>query len=303
LFITKTYIRLFHKMQLLLQLLVNGIIKGAIYAIVAFGLAIIYRGMRVFHIAHGAVYVISCYLFYTFFHLLNLPLSLAVFFTFVVVAIIAVCIELGVYKPLFKKEASSEIILIVSLALYVLIVNIIALFYGNETKMIFSEISSAITFSGIVMTHIQLIQLIISLLAFTGIYLMIKQTNIGRAITAMADNNFLAEVIGIDIWRLRMIMITIGSLLAAIAGILVSSDVGMDPWSGMSMLLAGAVAMIIGGVEKWEGALVGGLLLGILQALAIWKLSARWQDTVTFLVLFIFLLFKPEGILSSKKRV
>ena len=119
----------------------------------------------------------------------------------------------------------------------------------------------------------------------------------------MADNNFLAEVIGIDIWRLRMIMITIGSLLAAIAGILISSDVGMDPWSGMSMLLAGAVAMIIGGVEKWEGALVGGLLLGILQALAIWKLSARWQDTVTFLVLFIFLLFKPEGILSSKKRV
>jgi len=290
-------------MELLFQLLINGIIQGAIYAIVAMGLAIIYRGMQVFHVAHGAVFTLACYLFYTFFCLCNWPLSISIFSTLVIIAIIASFMEILIYRPLSKKKASSEVVIIVSLALYVLIVNLIALFYGNETKILFHNIPSSITLWGIIVTYIQLIQFIVSLIVFGVVYLIIRQTNMGRAITAIANNSFLSEVVGIDIWRLRMIMIIIGSWLAAIAGILVASDVGIDPWSGMSILLVGVVAMIIGGVEKWEGALVGGLLLGVLQALAIWKFSARWQNLITFLVLLIFLLFRPEGILSNKKRI
>jgi len=290
-------------MVLLLQLILNGIVIGTIYGIIALGLLIVYRGMKIFHIAHGAIFTLSCYMFYTFCRLFHFSVFISIPLTLLSVIAIAYFIEKLVYKPLSEKKASSEVSLIVSFGVYIILVNSIALFYGNETKLVFDRVFSSYTFLGITLTSIQIIQFLISLGTFVAIYLLLKKTNIGKAITAIAENSFLAEVIGIDIWKLRKIMIALSAFLAGIAGILISADIGMDPWGGMNILLSGAVAMIIGGIERWEGASVGGLLLGIIQAVSIWKFSVKWQNVTTFLVLFVFLLFRPQGILTEKKRI
>jgi branched-chain amino acid transport system permease protein len=122
-------------------------------------------------------------------------------------------------------------------------------------------------------------------------------------IRAMRDDVELLSSIGINPQHVRRIVFALGSSLAGVSAMLTGLDVGIDPNIGMVAILNGAVAVIVGGVGIFEGAAFGALLLGLLQSLAVWKFSARWQDTVTFLVLIIFLLLRPEGILGSRRRI
>jgi branched-chain amino acid transport system permease protein len=135
------------------------------------------------------------------------------------------------------------------------------------------------------------------------LFLLFKKTKTGNLIIAFSNNPKLIETIGYNPHKIRIIIFTIGSALAAISSSLSALDVGIDPNIGMSALFASAVAVIIGGVNIFEGAIIGGILIGILQSLVVWQTSARWMDAFTFLILIIFLLFRPEGILSKKVRI
>lgn len=289
--------------MLLFQLIINGLIRGSIYALVALGFALIYRGARAFHIAHGGIYTTGAYALFSFAAVLNWSLPIAVFSALFITVIVGLISEEAVYYPFYKRKASSSVVIIASLGIYIFIANVIALFYGNETKIVFSGISKSYSAGDLIVTKMQVIQFIVAVLALTGTWLFLRRQRYGQMIKALANNPLLAEVLGMDIRNIRRLIFGLGSLLAGIAAILVASDVGIDPWVGMSMLLAGAVAMIVGGVDKWEGAILGGFLLGLIQAVAIWKFSARWQNTVTFIVLILFLLFRPQGILGEKKRL
>ena len=289
--------------MLLIQLILNGLIRGSIYSLVALGFAIIYRGARAFHIAHGGIYTVGAYALFSFFVILKCNLPVAIGFALLVTVIIGLLSEELVYYPFYRRKASSSVIIIASLGIYILIANVIALFYGNETKIVFSGISESYSVAELVVTKIQIIQLIVAVITLLATWLFLRRQRYGQMIKALANNPLLVEVLGMDIRNIRRLIFALGSLLAGIAAILVASDVGIDPWVGMSMLLTGAVAMIVGGVDKWEGAILGGFLLGLIQAVAIWKFSARWQNTVTFIVLILFLLFRPQGILGEKKRL
>jgi len=289
--------------MLLIQLLINGFIKGGIYALMALGFALIYRGARVFHIAHGGIYIAGAYCFYACYSLLHLPLFISIFFTLSLVTLLGILCEILFYAPLANKKASSPVVIIASLSIYIILVNIIALVFGNETQIIFREISESYTIGSIILIKTQLFQLLFSILPLMAITLALNKTKLGMSLKALANNPTLSLALGFDVKKLRIIIFALGSFLAGIAAILISADVGIDPWSGLSMLLSGAVAMIIGGVKRWEGPILGGFFLGIVQALAIWQLSARWQDVITFVLLIVFLLLRPQGILGMKLRM
>jgi branched-chain amino acid transport system permease protein len=131
----------------------------------------------------------------------------------------------------------------------------------------------------------------------------LRLTKWGRLIQALADNPQLVSVIGMDVRKIRLLIFALGSVLAGFAACLVALDVGMDPRLGMNILLIAAVAVIIGGVKVFEGALVGAFLVGILQSLVIWQVSAKWEHAVTFVLLIVFLLTRPEGILGERRRL
>jgi len=120
---------------------------------------------------------------------------------------------------------------------------------------------------------------------------------------ALVDSPTLLGVIGVDVKRMRLKVFAIGSMLAGIAACLVAFDIGMDPYGGLNMLLTAAVAVIIGGLKTIEGAIVGAFGVALIQNLAVYQISARWEQPVTFLVLILFLLFRPLGLLGRRGRV
>jgi branched-chain amino acid transport system permease protein len=285
-----------------LQILANGFLSGCGYALVALGFALIYTTTRTFHFAHGAVYTLSAYLFYTLYNIWAWPLWIALLLTPVFAALSGILIDKIVYLPLVRRGSSPFIHLLSSLGLYIVIVNFIAMLYGNDTKVLSAGVQSSIHLGALVLTKFQLLTLLSFAVLFAGLVLVLRKTSLGRTIRAMRDDVDLVSALGIDPLKTRMMVFAIGSGLAAVSAILNGLDVGIDPNIGLTGVLTAAVAVIIGGIGILEGAAFGALLLGVLQGLAIWQVSSRWQDAVTFLVLLLFLLFRPQGAFGRRRR-
>jgi len=288
---------------MLLQLLVNGLISGCGYALVALGFALIYGTTKTFHFAHGAVYTLSAYFLYTFYNLWKFPLSLAIVLSLFLTAIIGILVDELIYLPLDKKGSSPLIRMLSSLGLYIIMINFVAMIYGNETKVLNPSIQPTYHIGSLILTRIQAVIFLFSVLLFILLILFLRKMKAGMMIRAARDNSRLLSVVGINPRRIRWLVFSLGSLLAGIASLLNGLDVGIDPNIGMPVFLNGAVAVIIGGVGMIEGSILGALLLGILQSLVIWKFSARWQDTMTFILLILFLLFRPQGFLGVRRRI
>ncbi|MEO0129641.1 MAG: branched-chain amino acid ABC transporter permease [candidate division WOR-3 bacterium] len=287
---------------MLLQFLANGIAQGSVYAIVAIGFALIYQITKVFNIAQGATYTISAYIFFTIARILNLPVILGLIIGILAGVLFVILSEKFIFIPLYTKEASPGISLISSIGLYIFVVNFIALIYGNETKILSPGIERTFTFGGIILTRIQIFEIIACFLGIPIILIFLWTSRIGKQIRGVIDNPKLANALGTDIKNIRIIACIIGGGLISIGSCLVALDVGIDPQIGIGAILNGAVGMIIGGINSLSGAAIGGLTLGIIQNLVVYQTSARWQSAITFLILIIFLVFKPEGIFGSKKR-
>lgn len=287
---------------MLTQFIANGLVTGMIYGLIALGFALVYNTTKIFHIAYSAIYMIAPYFLFHFINAYGLDLFSAVVLAVIFTAIIGVITDILVYYPLYKKKSSANVMMISSIGIMVILINLVAMIWGNETKMINPDISKIYTWNNIILTRTQIIQFIVSLFFISGFLLFLKLTKFGIKIRAYRDDANLIEIMGVKTRQLRMILFAISSIFAAIAGCLVSYDVGMTPYVGMPMLLNAAVALIIGGVGKFHAPVIGGVLIGLLQAIVVYLTSARWQDAVTFTLLIVFLLFRPQGILGEKIR-
>lgn len=285
------------------QFLANGIVSGCVFALVALGFALIYNTTRTFHFAHGAIYTLAAYLFYTLSTLWGWPLLLSFPLTLGCAALAGMLIDEIVYHPLVECGSSLLIQMLSSLGVYIVIVNFIAMVYGDETKVMSPGLQPVYTLGSVILTRIQIMTSLSFVATFGILITILKKTYLGKLIRAMRDDTVLVAAMGISPRRLRLIVFSFGSTLAAVAAVLRGLDVGIEPHSGMVAMLSGAVALIIGGVGIFEGAALGALLLGVIQSFAVWKGSARWQETVTFLLLIFFLLCRPEGLLGSRRRV
>jgi len=287
---------------MLLQLLANGIIMGSVYALVALGFALVYNTTKTFHIAYAAIYMFSSYMVLSFYKFLQMPLLISFLIAIFLTMGLSILIERTVYLPLVKKNSSLNVIMISSIGVMIVVINMIAMFYGNETQILNPNISKSVTFGNIILTHTQLAQLVISLMVIGIFITFLKYSKFGIKTRAMRDDNILCTVFGMNINRMRLSLFGLSAIFAAVGGGLVAYDVGMDPYIGMPMLLNGVVALIIGGVGRFEAPILGGFIIGIMQSLAVWVFSSRWQDAVTFSLLLIFLLFRPQGLLGEKQR-
>jgi branched-chain amino acid transport system permease protein len=296
-------------MEITIQLIINSIISGLLLLLVAYGFSLIFNVTRVFHIAHGAVYVASVYVFIFSKSLLNADLPvymlwiIPIFITIIFVILLAGLIELLVYRPLYTRRANDLISLITSLGLYVVIVNVIAVFFGNETIMINNETGKTLIKNGIIITHGQQVQFIVSLLCIFILSFPFMFSDLSKKIRAVTDNQEIASVIGIDVKKIRLIAIIFGSLLAASSGLLNAYDIGIEPQMGMNITLSAVVVVILAGQNKLRSLLFTSMFISVVQNFTEWFLSAQWKEGITYLILIIVLLFRTEGILSYKLRV
>ena len=285
----------------MIQIVVNGIIAGSLYALIALGFTIIYKTVKFFHFAHGVVYATGAYLAYTFVISLGVNSIVSFFLAAALVGVVGVLIDRLIYLPLRKRKAPNLVFLIASFGIFIFIQNLLQLIYGAQILTIRTgPVKEGHHVLGAVITDTQLLILATSVALCLGLWLFVKKTKLGKAMRAVADDPLAASVVGIYPERIILAAFAFGSTLAGAAGIMISLETNIEPTMGMSAILKGIIASIIGGIGSIPGAMFGGLLLGIAENLGVWKISAGWKDCIAFVILIVFLLLRPGGIMGIK---
>lgn len=283
-----------------MQILVNGIITGLTIAVLALGFTVVYLPTRVFHLALGGIYA---FVPFTAWALGDLPWFVAMLVAIISGIAISLLCEWVNHNPLEKKGAASGTHLVSSLGIYIILVQAIALIWGNETKVLRTGLDGVVKLGEMILTHAQLIAAGVSILILGLFYLWLKFSDLGLQFRALADNAKEFALRGYNVTRLRLLAFAISGLLGAIASLLVAYDIGFDPNGGLSAVLLAVVAVIIGGRSSFLGPVLVGILLGVVRSEVVWFLSARWQEAVTFLILALFLFLRPNGLLGNKVRL
>jgi branched-chain amino acid transport system permease protein len=270
---------------------------------VALGFGLIFRTTRVFHIAHGAIYTLAGFSAYFFMNHLKWPLIPDVVLSIIFACLVGILTEAAVYWPLEQRGASSPVMMISSLGVYIICVNAIAMVAGNENKTLQYGIDVTTSIGSVVLTRIQIAQLVGAPLVIAFYWAFLRLTRLGRICRAVADDSTLAAVLGVRVKGVRISVFAVGSLLAATGAILAALDIGIDPQIGFNALVLAAVACIIGGLHHFIGPALGGFLLGLIQSLVAWRIPTKWESSITFALLIVFLLFRPQGLLGIRKRL
>jgi branched-chain amino acid transport system permease protein len=283
-------------MMLLLQLFIDGLTSGALYALMAVGFAIIYNGTRILHLAHGAVFTFGGYALYVLGIGLHLSMPVALVGAVLAASCLGVAIDVVVYRPLRRRNSSAAAVLVASIGILTFFQALYALIFGTDTLNLHQGPLPTFEVGDVIVTSLHIVAAAVTIVVFPLLQLFLARSRYGRAIRALADNPHLAVVRGIDTERLYILVFALGSALAGIAVGLISFDLGVTPDMGFSVLFVALVAVIVGGVGYLPGAAAGGFLLGLLQKLSLWQLSARWQDVIVFGALVVFLVLRPQGI-------
>lgn len=284
-----------------LEAVFNGLIAGSIYALIALGFAVIYRTVRFFHFAHGGVYAVGAYVGYSVVIGAGAPPLVGFFLAAVAAGLVGVAVDQLVYRPLRRRKASNLIYLIASFGVFILIQNVIQILYGAQILSIRTgPVKVGHDVLGTIITDTQIVIMAVSIALLAGLWLFLQRTRLGTAMRAVADDPLGADIVGINPERIVIVAFFIGSMLAGAAGMLVSYETNLEPTMGFNAMLKAIVASIIGGVGSIPGAVLGGFLLGIVENLGIWKISAGWKDTIAFALLIFFLLAWPSGILGRR---
>ncbi|TET34909.1 MAG: branched-chain amino acid ABC transporter permease [Planctomycetota bacterium] len=288
---------------MLTQLILNAFISASIYILIAVSFTIIFRVVRFFHFTHAVIFTAGAYFVFFLRMELSFPFLIAVPTAIFASALLGCLIELTIYRSLRAKSTPPLVMLLVSLGIYIVLQNIISIAFGDDTKIIRSNlITEGFNLFGARITFIQGLTICTTIILLLLLVLFLKITRTGKAIRAVSSDPELAAISGIESSRIIIWAFAIGSAICGLAGILLSFDVGMTPTMGLTALMMGLVVAIIGGLANVSGIVLGGLLLGLAQQLGIWKFGAEWQDAIAFGILLGFLIVKPQGILGKNTK-
>lgn len=295
-------------MDIFLQQMVNGLTIGSLYALVALGYTMVYGVMRLINFAHGDLVALSAFVGLNVYtqifgeSITSLIAVITVFvFTAAIIAVVGVLLERLAYRPLRTAPRLSAVVSALGAGL--VIQNAVMLIWGPNMKIFPSNLfpSTIWDFGGVVITFTQVMILGLSSALMVGLYLFINQTKIGTAIRAVAIDQDAAKLMGINVNRIIMIIFIIGSLLGAVAGLFIGTYYrGITFNMGWMYGLNAFVAAIMGGIGNIPGAMLGGLMLGLFNAMITGYISTQWAETFTFVLLIVILIFRPTGILGEK---
>lgn len=285
-----------------MQVFANGLVSGASIALLALAFAVVYQPTRVFHIALAGIYSLVPFLALSL-GSAGIPWPICALAAIFSGGGLSVLCESLNHAPLDRKGAGPGLHLVSSLGIFIVLVQLIAMIWGNEVKVLRHGIDTVFTISSITLTRAQIIAAAVSCSLLFIFFFWLRFSKLGLQFRALADNPTQLALFGYNIRRLRFLAFGIAGLLAATSSLLVAFDLGFDPHGGLNALLLAIVAVIIGGRESLFGPVLAGFLLGVMRAQIVWYGSARWQDTVTYLLLVLFLFLRPQGLIGKKNRL
>jgi len=284
-----------------LNYLISGISLGSVYAIIALGYTMVYGIAKMLNFAHGDVIMIGAYVVFVATSSAGIPPLAAILLSMVICTAMGILIERVAYRPL-RGAASPLAVLITAIGVSYLLQNIALLVFGSNSKSFTSVVGiPALKLAGgqITISGETIVTIIASLVIVFGLTNFINRTKPGQAMLAVSEDQGAARLMGINVNGTIALTFAIGSALAAIAGVLLCSAYpSLTPYTGSMPGIKAFVAAVFGGIGSIPGAMIGGILLGIIEILGRAYISAQLADAIVFAVLIIVLLVKPTGILG-----
>lgn len=288
------------------QYLIAGISLGSIYAIMALGYTMVYGIAKMLNFAHGDVIMVGSYVVFYAVSSFNLPPIVAILLSVIVCTILGVVVERVAYKPL--RKAASLAVLITAIGVSYFLENSALLIFGSDTKSFPNVINvPAVSFNVgdevLKIPGTTVVTICACLVIMVALIMFVNKTKPGRAMLAVSEDREAASLMGIDVNKTIALTFAIGSGLAAIAGVLFCAQYhALNPYTGMLPGIKSFTAAVFGGIGSIPGALVGGLLLGIIENLSSAYISSQLANSIVFAVLIIVLLLKPTGLFGKKIR-
>lgn len=287
-------------MEVIFSTLINGLSLGGIYAMIALGYTMVYGIAKMLNFAHGDVIMVGAYLIYVFIATTN-PI-LAILFSVIGCVILGITIEKVAYKPL--RGASPLAVLITAIGVSYLLQSVAQIIFGSANKMVTVYEFGAVTLLGTTVQISALVTLGVTVVVMLMLTLFVKYTRLGRAMIAVSEDKGAAQLMGINVNAIISVTFAIGSALASLAGLFyllkapaVSNTMGAMPG------IKAFTAAVIGGIGSIPGAMLGGILLGVVESIS-YKITAiaPYTDAIEFSILIIILLVRPTGFLGKKRR-
>jgi len=286
------------------QVSINGLVAGSYFALGAIGLTLVYGILKLVNFAHGDMLTFGAYVAFLFNVTIGMPLLIALLVAVAATAAVGVVLELGMWRPMRRKKAGMLQLLLMAIGLAFVLRNAIQFVAGTQPRTLDVDRTSAISFLDLTIGRTQLIVLVTGIVVLLAVALMLRRTSLGRQMRALADNFDLAETTGIDTGRVVIVTWILSAGLAGLAGVLVVASTGsLTPNTGFQLLLAMFAAVILGGIGNAYGALAGGLVLGLSQEWSTLVIAAQWKIAVSFAVLILVLVFRPQGIFGSARTL
>jgi branched-chain amino acid transport system permease protein len=282
---------------------VNGLSLGAIYALGAVGLTLVYGILRLVNFAHGDFLTFGAYMAYLVNVTWGMPLVVAVFWAMIATALLGLLFERLLWGPMRAKRAGFLQLILMSIGLAFLLRAIIQWFWSTEIRVLDVDTTSTVQFLGLRIGQTQLIVVIVGVAVLVAVGLMLRLTLLGKRMRALSDDLELAETAGIDTRRVINYTWIFAGALAGLAGVLAAAITDLRPEMGFELLLPIFAAVILGGIGDAFGALAAGLVLGVVTEWSTLIIDARWKTAVGFLVLVIVLVIRPQGIFGRAKAI
>lgn len=274
---------------------------GSIYALVASGLSLIWGSMKMLNFAHGELYMLGGFATYYAMTALGLPWWLAIPLAMALVLLVGFGIEKLTIEPLLRRPGWDYTPIIATLGLSIFLQNAALLVFGERFKNLPYFIEGSGTYFGIRMAYQRLLILVVSVAVIVLFAHFLRRSKLGMALRAVAQDRDAATLQGIDVQHTYMWTFGISGALAALASAMVAPIFAINPWMGGTLLIKAFVVCVVGGLGDLRGAILGGILLGTAESLAVVLLSSEWKDVVSFAILIVVLWVRPSGFFGTKE--
>ncbi len=302
-------------MEILLQQIINGLVQGSVYALVALGYTMVYGILGLINFAHGEVVMVGAMLAWSALTAMlgwGVPPLLAVLLSLLLAMLgcmaLGYSIERVAYRPL--RHAPRLAPLITAIGVSIVLQNLAMMIWGREYHAFPPLVANhPHNIGGAIISDVQIIIFILAAAIMAGLLLLVHRTRLGRAMRAVAENQHAAQLMGVDVNRVISLTFMLGSALAAIAGLMVSANYGLAHYyMGFLLGLKAFTAAVLGGIGNLRGAMLGGLLLGLIESLGAGYIGdltggfmgSNYQDVFAFFVLIAVLVFRPSGLLGER---
>ena len=281
------------------QITINGILFGSIYSMVALGLNLIFGTMKIVFLAQGTITILGAYTAFWLFNLFGVDPFISMLVIFPLFFVLGIASYYGIFHRALKIGPNPT--LLASFGLLIIVQTAMAVAWTANPRGIYPSYASLVFSLGDVhVPFIRIIALVFCVVVTAVLLVVLKKTMLGKAIRATSEDPEAASLMGINVSKINCIAFSIGIILAGLAGLILGTIYSFDPYLGLLLTLKGFVALTIGGLGSTVGALVGGLILGVIESTTAFLVGAGWSDFASYTAFLVILLIKPYGIFGKK---